>query len=93
MTKKFAAAVLLVVSLTLGASACSTSDVKQSKFQSELKDKSKLTDKQATCVTDAIYKQFSQKDINKLYTADTDADLPTGMGDKFTAIITKCVAG
>lgn len=86
-------ALLLMVSSTVGMAACGDSDVKASKFQSELmKSIPDLTKTQASCMTDKTYKMFSQKEINKLYTADKSSDLPKGVAAKFTTITTDCAA-
>ncbi len=85
------AGLVLVVSLLLGASACGSSDVKQDKFQSELVKKANLTEAQAKCVSDKVYDEFDQADINKLYEAEESKDLPAGTEQKFTKIITDCL--
>jgi len=91
MVRKFVAPAVLVLALTLGASACSAADVKQSKFQSELVKKTKLTEKQAKCATDKMYSTFKQSEINKLYTANNAKDLPAGVEKKFETILANCI--
>lgn len=91
MFKKTIAASLIAIALLAGVTACGSSDVSKSKFKSELVDKSGLTEAQATCVTDKIYEEFDQGEINDLYSADTEADLPDGLAEDFTAQITSCV--
>ena len=94
MFKKLAPSVLLVVAVTLGASACSATNVQQSKFQSELKSKAKLTAAQAECVTKKVYDgSITQKDINKLYTADSQTDVSNTLQSEFTTIISNCISG
>jgi hypothetical protein len=90
LLKKLVPGVALVIALTIGASACATSNVSQAKFESELQKKVKLTKAQADCIGKQVYKSMAQKDINKLYTAATEKDLPPGIESQFTAIVTNC---
>ena len=93
MIKKLATASLLVVSLTVGAAACGTADVKQSKFESELQKTSKqMTATAAKCVTDKLYAKYDQKTINKLYTADKAEDIDAKVTADFQAMVTSCLS-
>ena len=95
MIKKMLTGSLLVVALTVGAAACGTADVKQSKFESELKDKTSLTSAQAKCVAQKLYAKdggFDQKTINKLYTANDDKDISKDVQDKFEKMVTDCAS-
>jgi len=91
MIKKFTAAAVLVLALTIGATSCSGADVPKSKFQSELEKKTQLTKTQSKCAVDKMYSELSQKEINKLYTADTEKDVSATVQAKFTEILKDCV--
>ena len=87
------AALLLMASSTFGILACGDNDIKASKFQSELMKSADLTKAQASCMTDKTYEMFTQKEINKLYTAEKDDDLPKKVRDEFEALTSECAAG
>lgn len=67
-------AVVIAASATvLGAAACG-GGVSKDKFTSELVKKAGLTEAQATCVTDKLYAELSQDEIDNLYKADKVED-------------------
>lgn len=92
MPTKVVPAVVLALSLLLGAAGCSSSDVSKSKFESNLVKgtKDSVTKADAKCITDKVYAAFPQKDINKLYTADKQSDLSKSVYSKFTTIVADC---
>ena len=87
---KWIAAAALALALC-GAAACGTSDVKADTFKSALKDRTDLTDAEATCVVSKTYKAFDQSTINDLYTASDQKDLDAKDQKKFEAIVEGCV--
>ncbi len=93
MLKKVAVSSMLVVALLVSATSCSASNVSKSKFESELRKKTQLTDKQATCVTDKTYSSLKQSEINNIYTAASTSDLNPGLENKFVKLLTNCVVG
>lgn len=78
--------------LAIGLSACGGSDVSKDKFTSELQDKASLTEDQATCVTDKIYDELDQGEINDLYEADDESELSGDAGEVFSTAVTDCVS-
>ena len=77
--------------LLCGAAACGSSDVKADTFKSALKDRTDLTNAEATCVVTKTYKAFDQAAINDLYTASDQKDLDASDQKKFETIVEGCV--
>jgi hypothetical protein len=75
----------------VGAAACGTSDVKADTFKNALKDRTELTDAEATCVVDKTYDTFDQDVINDLYTASDREDLDNKDEQRFEKIVEGCV--
>lgn len=76
--------------LALGLGACGSDDVSKDKFTSELQDKANLTEAQATCVTDRIYDELDQDQINEIYEADTPDEADEEAFSVFTDAATEC---
>jgi len=77
--------------LLCGAAACGSSDVKADTFKSALKDRTDLTNAEATCVVTKTFKVFDQSTINDLYTASDQKDLDAKDQQRFEAIVEGCV--
>ena len=90
MTRRGIGAVVLAAVLAVGVGACGESDVEQTKFRSALQDKAKLTKAQSGCVTEKTYAEFDQDVINKLYTVNSEEDLPKGVADTFRGFVRQC---
>ena len=93
MVKKAILALMVVVGLGVGSGACTSSDVEQSKFESELVKTAGLTKAEAACVGERAFDgRFEPAEINKLYTAAEKADVPAANVEEFTRIVTECTA-
>lgn len=90
MPNKSIAVLVAAASLTLGAAACGSSDIEQSKFASELQKKADLTRTQSTCVARKVYAEFDQSVINDLYSANAEEDLPKGVPETFRGFVRDC---
>ena len=69
--------------LALGLSACGSSDASRSDVQEQL-EKGGLNEEQSTCVTDSLFDELDQGQINDLYEADT----PEEAGEEATTALT-----
>jgi len=67
----------------------SEGDVSRSRFLSALIS-SGLGDEEARCIVDNIYANFDQDEINTLFHADSEADVPDELLDPFMAIVESC---
>lgn len=86
-------AILIAASAALlGVSGCG-GDVSKEKFTSELVKKASLTEAQATCVTDKLYAELNQDEINNLYGADKITDVSAKERDSLTKAVTGCAVG
>ena len=78
--------------LALGLAACGSDDVSKDKFTSELQDEAGLTEAQATCVTDKLYDELDQGQINDLYEADDQEEAGEEAFSTLTEASTECAA-
>lgn len=78
------------VVLALGLGACGAGDVSKEKFTSDLQDEAGLTEVQATCVTDRLYDELEQDQINDLYEADTEEEAGAEGYEALTSASTDC---
>jgi len=86
------AATAAAASLALVLAACGSDDVSESQFREDLVEEASLTEDQAACVTDKVYDEFDQGQINDIYTADTEEEAGDEEAARFTEIVTECVA-
>jgi hypothetical protein len=89
--RRLAVGVVAPAALALGLVACGGGDVSKDKFTSELEDKAQLTEAQATCVTDRLYDELDQDQINDIYEADTLEDADSEAFDVLTTATTECL--
>lgn len=69
-------AVALVLVGALGLGACASSDdIDQQQFTADLRERTDITEAQATCLTDKIYDEFDQAEVNRIYHAATEAEV------------------
>jgi hypothetical protein len=76
--------------LALGLAACGSGDVSKEKFTSDLQDEAGYTEAQATCVTDRLYDELEQDQINDLYEADTEEEAGAEGFEALTTAATDC---
>jgi hypothetical protein len=77
-----AAAPLALVAGALLATGCGGSDdVSPSTFRDDLQERTTIPEPVAECITDAVYDQFEQGDVNDIYRAPSDAELRDQLGE------------
>jgi hypothetical protein len=88
----------VVVALALGACA-KDEDVTKADFKADLIERTKdsddepvLSDDVATCLTDAIFDEYDQAEINRIYRAATEDELGNERRDELVAINERCFA-
>ncbi|QYG93339.1 hypothetical protein HC251_13500 [Iamia sp. SCSIO 61187] len=77
--------------LALGLSACGSSDASRSDVQEQL-EKGGLSEEQATCVTDSLFDELDQGQINDLYEADTPEEAGEAATEALTTATQECVS-
>lgn len=78
--------------LTFGLSACGASDVSRADVEEQLTE-SELSDEQASCVTDRLFTDLEQGQINDLYEADTPGDVSDEINEVFNTALEECSTG
>ncbi|HEU5150532.1 MAG TPA: hypothetical protein VFU19_08550 [Iamia sp.] len=89
--RRLAVGLVAPAALVLGLAACGSDDVSKDKFTSELEDKAQLTEEQATCVTDRLYDELDQSEINDLYSADNLEDAGEESFDVLSSATADCI--
>jgi hypothetical protein len=89
--RRFAVGLAAPAVLVLGLAACGAGDASRSDVQDELEEGG-LTEAQAECVTDRIFDELDQDEINELYEADEGDDPPDGVEETFTTAATECAS-
>ncbi|HEV7722426.1 MAG TPA: hypothetical protein VGO60_14130 [Iamia sp.] len=81
--------------LALGLAACGgDGDVSKEDLSSELQEGGDLSEAEATCVTDRVFDELDQDQINELYTSnDDDEALDAETSQLFTTIGVECAEG
>ncbi len=82
----------LALAAPLGLSACGGSDISQDKLTSTLQSEAGLNEEQATCVSDDLFANLEQGDINDIYSADTPDDITPEANDTLNGAITRCAS-
>ena len=84
-------AVVAVVALALGACA-EAEDVSKTEFRADLQERTGVSEAVATCLTDAIYDEYDQDEVNRIYRAATEDELGNERRDELVAINDRCLA-
>ncbi|HMJ75845.1 MAG TPA: hypothetical protein VK507_07725, partial [Iamia sp.] len=80
--------------VALGLAACGGgTDVSKEDLSSELQEGGDLSEAEASCVTDRVFDELEQDQINELYTADDDDALDAETAQLFTAVGVECAEG
>lgn len=86
-----------VVVIALGASACGgTTDVSKEKFSADLQKRTTVDgtvivrDAVATCLTDKIFAEYDQSEVNRIYRAATQTELDDDVRAKLTTFNKDC---
>lgn len=90
-------AVVAVVGLAFGACAGSE-DVTREQFEADLLERTQdgegepqLTEEQAACLSDAVFEDYDQAEINRIYRAATEDELGNERRDELAAINERCL--
>ncbi|MBI2709656.1 MAG: hypothetical protein HYX34_08160 [Actinobacteria bacterium] len=89
-------AAFALAGVSLLAAACGSSNVSQAKFRDELYANLKpkgFTRTQVVCMTDKVYKRFSQSEIDQLYKAQQENQVPKSVRQGFDDITRSCAPG
>ena len=76
-----AAPLALAVGALLGAACGGSSDVSKSTFEEDLQERTTIPAEVAGCITDRVYDEFDQDDVNDIYQAPSDAELRDELGE------------
>lgn len=76
-----AAPLVLAVGALLVAGCGGADDVDRSTFQDDLEERTTIPAPVAECITDAVYDEFDQADVNDIYRAPTDDELRDELGE------------
>lgn len=89
MSRPLAAVAVVVVALTLGA--CSQDeDVTKERFESDFRARTGQSKEVSACITDAIFDDYDQPEINRIYRAATEDELGNERRDELVAINDRC---
>jgi len=83
---------LLIAVLGGGVGACTSGDVDQSTFESQLIEAAELEEAEAACVANRTYAEFEPSEINDIYTAVDVEDLDDRLETAFEGYVTECTA-
>jgi hypothetical protein len=76
-----AAPLALAVGALLVTGCGGSDDVDRSTFQADLEERTTIPTPVAECITDAVYEQFDQADVNDIYVAPSDDELRDQLGE------------
>jgi hypothetical protein len=76
-----AAPLALAVGALLVTGCGGSDDVDRGTFQEDLEERTTIPAPVAECITDAVYDQFEQADVNDIYRAPTDDELRDQLGE------------
>jgi len=85
------AALAVVVALAAGACA-SDDDVSRDTFEADLVKRTEIPDDVAACMTEAIFAEYDQAEINRIYRAATEDELGNERRDELAVINERCFA-
>ena len=89
--RPLAAALAVVAALALGA--CSDDgDVTKAQFQADLQERTEVPESVATCLTDRIFEDYDQAEVNRIYRAATEDELGTERRDELDVLNQECFA-
>jgi hypothetical protein len=76
-----AAPLALAVGALLATGCGGADDVSRDTFRSDLQERTTIPEPVAECITDAVYDEFEQADVNDIYRAPNDAELRDAIGE------------
>ena len=87
--RPLAAVAVVVVALALGA--CSQDeDVSKEQFLEDFQERTEQSEEVSSCITDAIFDDYDQPEINRIYRAATEDELGNERRDELVAINDRC---
>lgn len=77
----------------VGAGCAGEEDVTREDFEEKLVDRldGAITEDEAICLTDRVYEEFDQEQVNTIVWAATEDELSAGVQEKLRAINDECV--
>jgi hypothetical protein len=87
--RPLAAVAAVVLALALGACG-QDEDVTAERFQADLVERTDITEDAAACLTDAIFEEYDQAEVNRIYRAATEDELGNERRDELVAINDRC---
>jgi hypothetical protein len=88
-------AAILGVALVLTVTGCGEANIDQPKFAAQLNKNLKgrgVSSAEVNCITGQVYKQMSQKEVNTLFKAAKESQVPDSVMSKFNTIAKGCVS-
>ena len=87
-----ALALVLAGAVVLGGCA-SDEDIDQARFATDLQKRTDITDDQANCLTEKIYAEFDQGEVNRIYHAATEAEVGGDTLETLDGFNAECITG
>ncbi len=86
-------AVVLLVVLFVGP-GCGDAEITQDRFRTQLVEsgEGRISPERAECVTDALFEELDQEDIEVLYAAQSADDVPEATARRLERAIEACTA-
>jgi hypothetical protein len=88
--RPLAAVAAVVLALALGACG-QDEDVTAERFQADLVERTDITEEAAACLTDAIFEEYDQAEVNRIYRAATEDELGNERRDELVEINDRCL--
>ena len=82
-----AAPLALAVGALLVTGCGGSDDVSRTTFQEDLEERTTVPAPVAECITDAVYDEFDQADVNDIYRAPSEAELRDTIGEESFATL------
>jgi hypothetical protein len=80
-----------VAALALGACG-EDGDVSKAQFQADLEERTEVPEDVAACLTDRIFADYDQAEVNRIYRAATEDELGNERRDELDTLNQECFA-
>ncbi|QYG93870.1 hypothetical protein HC251_16490 [Iamia sp. SCSIO 61187] len=87
--RPLAAALAVVAALALGACG-EDGDVSKAQFQADLVERTEVPEDVAACLTDRIFEDYDQAEVNRIYRAATEDELGNERRDELDTLNQEC---
>lgn len=84
------AAALAAAALLASAACGGDDDISRDTFRSDLEERTTIPEAVAECITDAVFEEYGQEDVNEIYRADDEEDLGEGRLATLNEINQRC---